>query len=196
MADSDDEALAYIKKKLGGPLEKHHFRISASPPCIQAVGYIALQWAALMATIELQLRILGSFPEVPKELYSRPLRKEATYQISRFIEIGQYYYRDKREGEALRHFDRLASTIDRTKGDRDRLVHGTYAQMDNPDPSILVVYYKEKRHRYPIKRLLKIAHEISICNGTLMHLWEWADLDKLTTSQQKSPSHSRPHSDP
>lgn len=165
----------YFDEWYGGKKPRRiDFNLSVSPDCMMAVGFIALQWAALGSTLQFQINFKSRFDGVPSNLGSATVRREAKYQIQHLRALGPHLYKGSRD-TAAKEFDAILSDIDRLKGVRDKLVHGTYSENDNRDPNELTVHYKGRKSTMKLAYLHKVAVEIGQANAALMQFDQWAN---------------------
>lgn len=183
---TDDFLDRYSGKKPPDP----GFNIALSSHVLMMIGHIVAQWAALCVIIKFKVSFARGSPDVPENLRKIHVRSETKYQIDYLRKTGPHVYANTRP-KAAREFDAIMGTIGRLKGDRDALVHGTFAIADNKDPNAITVQYKRKKITFSPDDLTRIAHEIGRMSGFLMEFDTWANYEMYRSLLEKLDEQAR-----
>ena len=190
--DHLEAALANLARYSGPKPPELGFNVVISPAALALIGHIVAQWSALADTmwsaladtIKFRVSFMRGHPGVPPELRKEHVRSETKYKIAYIEKLGEAIYPKERKG-AEKEFSKLISRINRLKGHKDALVHGTFALVDNKDPNVVVVHYKKKKIRFTIARLTEIGREIGIANGSLIEFDQWVGHETHVTLTRK-----------
>jgi hypothetical protein len=147
------------------------FHIPVTAQAMLLIGYVIVQWGNLQHTIDFEI------VRLPPDPAGKPIRHETKYKVGHLRAVAPRYLADARPN-ALQLYLRNLDQIERHKGIRDALAHGSYSVVDNEGFPGAVVQYKAHKIRLPYQTMQKVGDEIGQSTAFLFNFWDWVHAEQ------------------